>query len=123
MTKQCTNTECNSFLDDNDAFCKLCGLEQKKPSKKGFGLFKKKPEQLVQANEIDPRLIEDLSTARPMIYQKKPDENAKRLIEIENKLDIMLKNHNWLLMSVDSWLQGYKPKPKEEDDEDSEKDI
>jgi hypothetical protein len=120
MTKQCQNEECKAFIEDNDPFCKICGVRQPEPKKKkAFNFMKRKDEQpIIQGSIASPSQFEDFRLARPMaLQQPKKDETQERLVSIENKLNVMLKNHEWLLMSVDAWLQGYRQKEEEQEEE------
>src|SRR3990167_159051 len=124
--KQCVNKECNSYIDDNDPWCKVCGTQQPEQQKKrGWGLIKKKPESIVQVKAINPNEFEDFRLAKPISFpqpsrQEQKSEVMQKLEQLEQQLAISLKNHNWLLMNVDNWLQGYKQKQEEEDSGDEE---
>lgn len=120
MTKQCVNSECSAFLDDKDLFCKICGVNQPEPVKKGF-FGRKKEVKTAQGNVAEPQNFEDFRLSSAAIMQQaqqpKRDDTLERLEKIEEKLDVMLGNHNWLLVSIDKWLQGYKQKQEQEDTE------
>ena len=128
MPKQCINAECNAFLEDVDGWCGRCGTHQPlqiSSPKKQFSLFKKKEQKIIPVKNISPGELEDfrMSPEMKMIQKQKEKENdySERLESIENKLDIILKNNNWLLINVDAWLQGYKKAVEQEEDTESNK--
>lgn len=124
--KQCQNKECNSYIEDNDLFCRVCGLPQK-PAKKGLGLFKRKAEQTAQVRGVEANEFEDFRLASPVRYQQ-PQQSQKsevmdKLEKLEEQLNVMLKNNTWLLLNVENWLNGYRQKEEKVDEEDIEKNI
>lgn len=124
MTKQCVNNECNAFIDNEDRHCRICGFEQpNKPTKKGFSFLKKKEQQAIPVrldqseNLEDFRLTPEYRKMQQLAPVAKKDNNAESLTRIEEKLDVILKNHGWLVANVDAWLQGYRQREGKEEEE------
>ena len=123
MTKQCVNPECGAFLDDKDIFCKICSQKQPEIKKRFFG--RKKPDNIIPGKLAMAEDYEDfrLTPQAKALQQKeseRKDDHIERLERIEEKINVMLKNHNWLLVSIDNWLQGYRQKEQEQQEEDTE---
>lgn len=99
---------------------------KEKPKRTLGGLFKRQQKQQVAGStQVKPEDLEEFKLPRPQIYPQpqpqpipKPIEDVEALKRIEQKLDIIINNHAWLVTSVDNWLQAYPAKKEEEGQEE-----